>query len=247
MLKNNLIESLEKLFALGNNHDTTRLLEIRREFINFLKEDDQLLIPHADENIVLAKDAVAFIDAQILDATTSNKTEAGNHLKPFFERLMNSEEWSYYELRTLGGSLSLTSNVEQSISLANKAVMVLMNFNTPHSGIWSGVIAFHVLSRILYAKFFEDDITIDLDEAFGQWFVKLKHQVPDNPELQMYLEIAEVKQAIFKKDNQAIMLLMREFEEKYDKEVVRVVTSEVDYYVASKKYNPKFHEILKNN
>ena len=237
MLKPKLIKILEKLFALGGNHDTERLLEFRDEFLGFLKEDDQILMPHNNENIVIAKDAIHFIDALNAYATTTNRVEAGSYVKHFFDRLIGSEKWNYYEIKFLIGVLSLTSDVKQALSLANKAIQALMDFGAdPRFQLLSGLIAYHTISRVLYAKFFENNHDIDLEDTFSQWLLKLKHQAIAEPELRIHFDVAEIKRAILMKDMQEINRLMQDFEKNYDEKIVKVISNEVNFYIASKGY-----------
>jgi hypothetical protein len=243
MLKAELIKILEKLFALGGNHDTTRLLEMRDDFLDFLREEDQLFMSHSHKNITLAKDAVYFIDAHNTYAITTSRVEAGRQMKHIFERLINAQKWNYYELKFLIGSLHFTDSVKHSLLLANKSLEILRDFKAdPRSDYLAGLVAFNTISRILHAKFFDDHHGVNLEEAFAQWFFKLELQIPNNDELQMHFKIAEIKQAVFRQNIQAINQHMKEFETNYDEKMLKLITSEVNFYISSKRYNLLYRE-----
>lgn len=241
MLKVQVLEILEKLFALGGNHDTARLLELRNEFLNFLRREEQLFMSRDDESIVIAKDSIRFIDALNAYATTSSIIEASNHVQIFFERLANSEKWNYYEINLLIGSLGYTKDIKQTLTLANKAIEVLMDYTADtRSKYLSGSIAFNTISRILYTKFFDDELGIDLEKELNQWLLKLKLQVLNENKLKIPYEVAQIKQAVFNKDRILIIERMNDFEKKYDENIFKVVSREIDSYIISDRYSPFF-------
>lgn len=245
MLKAELIKILEKLFTLSGNHDVTRLLELRDEFLNFLREEKQLFMDHDDVNIMNTMDAIHFIDALNIYASTTNRAEASTYVQPLFRRLLETEEWNYYELRFLIGALSYTVDVNQALSLADKAIEILMNFRADNRfKLLSGLVAYHTLSRILYAKFFEDNHNVNLENLFEQWFSKLKWQLLDEPKLKVHFNVAEVKCAIFVKDSPKVSLLMQEFENNYDEKIVKAISNEINSYIASKGYSLQYSKAM---
>lgn len=243
-MKTQLIEILDKLIDLGDNHDRKPLMAIRHELLDFLKQDDHLLIPHTNESINTAVNAVHFVDAQV-NLATSDNIKAGKNLQPFLEHLNTAEKWNYYELRFLVGSLNLTATLKESLVLAGKACELLKDFasTTPPTDRISAVISFNLTQRILYTKFFEENNEIDLEDAFQQWFLKLQFLASENDKLQLLFNVVEIRQAVFNQDRQQIAQLMQQFEANYNEKEIEVMAGEVNLYMASERYNQLYQKI----
>lgn len=88
---------------------------------------------------------------------------------------MSAEKWTYYELTLLIGVLHFAGSSKQVLSLATKAIEILREFKAGNrSDFLAGLIAYHTISRILHAKFFDDNHDINLEEKFASWFLKLE-------------------------------------------------------------------------
>lgn len=235
-MKVQLIEILDKLMALGGNHDRIALMELRHQFLDFLREEEQLLSSHDDANKMTAINAIHFIDATMRHQV--NIVEPDKHLQSYFEHLMAAEKWNYYELRFLIGLLGLVNSMKQALLLANKACELLRDFKAvTRTDDLSIYIAANTISRIVQANFFDEDHGVDLEDELDQWFLKIKILVSENPQLQLYYDIVEIRQAVFRQDRQLIYQLMQAFETNYDEKVVETLEDEINYYIASEKYN----------
>jgi len=238
-----IIELLEELFAIGGNHDAMRTFEIRNKFLELLREEHHLLALEDNEDAVLAKDAIYFIDAHHIYATTTDRTEAYLRIQPIFERLMQADGWNYYEIKFVITSLSFTISLEQAIELGTKAVQRLLNFKVANDADYiEGVLACNMCSRILYAKYFDADVKLNLVEDFSLWLSKLKRLTEKESKLEVGLLATEIREAILNKNQEQIFKLLDKLESKYDKNVANTISNEINSYLVSKKYNPLLHK-----
>jgi len=53
MLKPRLIKVVEEVFAIGGNHNAAKDMELREKLLDFLREEDHLILPNDDENLML--------------------------------------------------------------------------------------------------------------------------------------------------------------------------------------------------
>jgi len=241
MLKPELIEMLEVLFAIGGNHDRLKSIAIKNRLLDFLKREELLLDGQNDGNINLANDAIRFIDASNVYAITTSRIEAGVHMQPFFERLIHLDNWNYYVINFLVSSLVFTENVEQALELSAKATQNIIKFrNVNNTDILEGYLASNVCSRILYAEFFDSDVKIDLAQEFRNWFSKLKRLVEKNNMLELISLVTQIKRALFYQVPEEIAKLCLEVDANYNEKIADMVKGEVSFYLASEKYKSKF-------
>jgi len=243
-MKSELIEILEELFAIGGNHDILKALELRRKLKVFLNHDEQLLGDQNSENVVIAKDAIRFIDANNTYANTSSVVEAGRHLNSFFDRLLNQEKWNRYELKIFIGSSHLTKDVEQAIRLGVEAIIKFVEFyDDSRTGVLEGLLSCNICSRILHAKYFDDvDEKYFLSSEFKKWFSRLRHLAQEHEELELSNLVTKVRYALFEKNDVWIIEHMQELEN-YDKKIVDLINREIHFYRTSKRYRyPNAHE-----
>lgn len=240
MLKPRLTKIVEEVFAIGGNHQPAKDMELREKLIDFLKEEDHLILSDDDENIRLAKDVIHFIDADRLLAKTMNNKEAYHHVKPFLERLLISDSWHYDELRLLISSINFTENIEQAINLAAKAEERIFEFKRFRStDILDGYLALNMCARILNAKYFDRDVKISLAPQFTYWLNKLKYLVESNKELELALLITKVRRDIFNRDESDIFTLCDDLIPRYDEKIGQMIRNEVDFYIEAGVFEKK--------
>ena len=239
MLKSELVERLEELFAIGGNHDTVKSIEMRHKFKGFLSQDEYLLGDHDrdNENVRIARDTIRFIDANNTYANTSCVVEASKHLNPFFDRLLQQEKWNYYELLFFVGSSHVTESVEQAIRLGLEAIIKSVEFyNKDRIGILEGHLSCNTCARILYAKYFDEDADKKyfLSGEFQNWFERLRRLARDHKELEVQSLVTKIRHALFERNETA--KYMKELEENHDKKIVDSIEREVQFYMTSNGY-----------
>ena len=242
MLKPRLTRVVEEVFAIGGNHDTAKDIELREKLLDFLREEDHVILPGDDPNLVLAKDMIRFIDADKIYADTSDGKLAHPHVKLFLERLMESDldKWHYYELKLLISTVNFTENIEQAIELASKADRRILQFKRVRlTEKLEGYLALNMCSRILSAKYF-DSANIDLvNSEFKFWFRKLEkltEEYPQENQLALIFLITKIREALFKGHSTDAHQLCEELESYHDEKIARMVNNEVHCYTTSKEY-----------
>jgi len=248
MLRPELIEMLEQLFAIGGNQDTIKYIKIRKKLVAFLKTEDFLVDYKPDENLLVARDAIHFIDANIIYAKSSNIMEAGNVLKPFFERLLQLDKWNFYELTFLISLIHFNESVEQALKLNSKATHAIRRFGASGNVVFlKSSLSCNMCCRLLSAKFFDKDINIDLiNMEFHKWYHELESLVRDNDKLALDFLVAKIRKAVFNTEVTEIDELLKELKKKY-KKVYDLIISEVDFYRQSLEFQELFLERLKYN
>jgi len=239
MIQLELAEILDKMFAIGGNHNTEKAFEIRNNLLDLHSIEDVLLKPY-DANIIMTKDAINFLDASAIHAQTTDTVRANAYMAPFFERLLQSDEWNYYEIKLLVSSMYLTESIEQALELCSKAVKRIVDFQIVDSmDILEGGLACNMCARLLYAKYFENNTKIDLANEFETQLHKLKQLEDANYKLVIPLRITKIRQAVFNQDQELIDELIEKLDEDYGdyNDITNIVKNGVHFYITSEKYN----------
>jgi len=241
MLKPELIEILEELFTIGGNYDRLKSIEVKNRLLDFIKAEELLLDCQNNVNTILANDAVSFIDANNVYAATTNRIEASIHIQPFFQRLIDLNDWNYYEIKFLVSSLIFTENVKQALDLGTLATLNLIKFrNINKTDILEGYLASNVCSRILYAKYFDNHVKVDLSEQFTDWFLKLKSLAEKNSVLELTFIATQIRQTLLYQILEETAELCRKVEGIYTEKIADMIKGEVSFYLRSERYKSKF-------
>jgi len=236
MLKPRLTKIVKEVFEISGNHDLDKDLELREKLLEFLREEDILLLPWNDENIILAKDVIHFIDAAKLYGEKTDSKQAYLHVQPFLERLIASDlnSWHYYDLEILISSIHFTENIGQSIALASKAEGKIFEFKrVRNTEALQGYLALNMCARILNAKYFDSDVTIDLSKQFRNWMDKLEDLVNENKDFELLLHVTRIRWDIFNRDDSKIHFLCDSLTTCFDEVIGQVIKNEVNFYIGS--------------
>lgn len=236
MIKPRLSRIIEELFATGGNHDIAKHMEIRGKLIEFLQEEDHVILSDDDKNIRLAKDVIHFIDAGRVYAKTTSSKEAYHHVKSFLKRMMETElnDWHYDELVIFISSLHMTESPEQAIGFASQANERIISFK--RLGVTDNLeaaLAGNMCTRLLNAKHFNEDVTIDLADKFGSYLIWIENLVEKNKNsefLKLVLHVSKIRYEIFRNDKSEIFALCDGLAQ-YDEKVKQMISSEVDFYL----------------
>jgi len=241
MLKPELIEILEELFTIGGNFDRLKSIELKNRLLDFIKAE-QLSLDYQDNgNTILSHDVISFIDANNVYAATTNRIEAGIHMQPFFERLINLNDWNYYEIKFLVSSLIFTENVKQALDLGTLATQNLIKFrNINKTDVLEGYLASNICSRILYAKYFDNNIEVDLSEQFDVWFLKLKNLAKKNSVLELTFIATQIRRTLLYQVPEETAELCRKVEVIYTEKIADMIKGEISFYLRSEKYKSNF-------
>ena len=247
MLEPKLIEILEEYFAIDHFQNPLALIAFRKRFIAFLRAEENLLAPVDDQNIVIAKDIIRLIDANNTYTTSSNRNAASAHLKPFFDRLLGCEKWGYYDLKALSEAIMFAPTAEFAVELGSKSIMPIVNIRLAGSSDKiQGDLAGSICSRLLYAKYFDDEVIVDLQDKFMTWFKKLERLAENNKELAIPYLYNQVRHALFYQNQEEIFRLCDEVKKDAVEQSANAVISTVGFYTSSQKYNAMLHEGVSN-
>jgi len=239
MLKPKITKIVNEFFVIGGNHDSDQFQLIRNQLLDVLREEEFLLSEHVDENVILAKDVIRYIDASSLYAEETNLRKAYTQIKPFFSRLVNSS-WNYYDIQLLAGSIEYTETATQAIELATKAQEYINIFKRVRStDALEALLAVNLCSRILIAKYFDDQVETSLVIEFQKGLKKLENLVKHNQELAMLLLITKIRQALLSEHDSRAQTLCEELEFQYDKQIGATIRNEVEFYQQQRKIKRK--------
>jgi len=241
MIDSELLELLEELFTIGGSHDISKSIEIRKKLKEFLIKDEYLLGNQSNENVITAKTAIRFIDANNVYANTSDVTKASMYLNGFFNNLISKKEnWTYYEAQFLIASCHLTQSVEQTVLLGNKAISSFVNFyDNDYLGIMEGILSCNICARILYAEYFEEGINSKeyLADEFKNWFTKLRLLAQKHHELELSNLVTKIRYSLFNKEKEWVDKYLEELENNYGPQIAKVINREVLYYTSTEQFN----------
>lgn len=227
------------MFAIGGTHDLNKFTEIRKKLIAFLQEEDHVILSDDEENIRWAKAAINYIDASIVYAEKTCSKAAYPYVKAFLLRMMATDlvDWYYDELRLFIGSIHFTNNIEQANEFFKQANEKCIQFKrlrpTPH--LEAALVA-NVSARILNAKHFDENVTVDLADTFASKFMWLEDLIEKNHDSQysqylaMLFQVMKVRQAIFNQDQKAAFVLCEGLAQ-YSEQLREAIYSEVDFYL----------------
>ena len=146
-------------------------------------------------------------------------------------------DWDYDELRLFISAMLFTESPEQSKEFAKKANDKYIQFKrlgpTDHL---EGALVCHVATRILDAKVFNEDVTIDLADAFESRYIWLESLVEKNKNskhlryLTMLLHVMKIRRNIFNNDRSEIFALCDALTQ-YSEELSEMIQREVDFYL----------------
>ena len=146
-------------------------------------------------------------------------------------------DWDYDELKLFIGAIHLTESVEQTIELATQANEKCIQFKrlrpTDHL---EGALLTNLCARILNAKHFNENVTIDLADVFDSRFIWLEGLVEKNKHSQyiQYLEmlfyVMKIRRAIFNANVKEAFILCDGLTQ-YDEQFSEMIRSEVDFYL----------------
>jgi len=239
MIKPRLMRLAEEMFTLAGNHDLSKYLVVRGRLIEFLQEEDHVILPEDEENKRWAKDLIHFIDASITYAKKTSSKEAYPYIKSFLKRMMATDldDWDFDELRLFISSINFTESVEQAMELANQANEKSIQFKrlrlTDHL---EGALLTNLCARILNAKHFNEDVTIDLADVFDSRFIWLEGLVEKNKQSQyaqyfeMIFYVMKIRRAIFNANKKEAFILCDGLTQ-YDEQFSEMIRSEVDFYL----------------
>jgi len=243
MLKPKLMRIVEEVLEMGGSHDPAKDIELRGRFLDFLREKDHLILHSNNINLVIARDMIHFLDANKIFAETTNGKKSYPHAKSFLERLMVSDfnEWHYYELKLLSSSIHFTENIEQAMELASKAEKRILQFKGIRlTELMEGALASNMCARLLYAKYFDSDVNIDLvTSEFKIWFRKIEKLTEEdqrNSQLSLLLLVTRIREALFEGYSTGAYQLCEELESYPDPKITKLINDEVHFYTTSEEY-----------
>ena len=242
MLEPRLIEILESFFEIEDVHIPANLIRVRKKLLEFLRIEENILAPVTDENLLTAKDLVRLIDAYNIYTTTSDRMASSDCLGPLFDRLLTYDDWGYYDLLLLSDALMFAPTAEFAIELGAKSIMPLVNVRlAASSDIIQAKIASSICSRLLYAKYFDETVTVDLEEKFMTWFKKLERLTENNQVLARSYLHNQVRHALFYQNQEEIFRLCDAVKADTREQNANSVISTVSFYTSSPKYNAMLH------
>lgn len=234
MLKPRLLRIIEEVFESGWNHDPECDQAVRNKLIDFLREEDHLLLPFDEENLMLARNAIRFMDADRIYAKTTKSKEAYIHAKALLDHLMvlEASDWNHYELNFAISSVHFTETMEQSIELAEKARKSIVQFKLKkNTDMLEGYLALNMCARILNAKYFDKHHPIELLSEFKRGLNSLEYLADLNSDLELPLLITKIRWKIFNRDESDIFTLCEQLLPHYDERIGKMIRSEVDFYL----------------
>jgi len=230
---------LDTLFQLGGNHSKDKTIYVRDKLLDFLRREE-VLLNTSGENFLIARDAVHFIDANNIYSQTTDVNQATVLLQPFFERLLTTgEKWNYYDLKLLSSAIALSQDLEQARNLASKSMERIPDFRINQCvDVLEGGLACNICSRLLYAKYIENDQDEEIINEFEMWFRKLEHLEDKQYKLTFPLDVTKIRWAILNQNAKEIAKLIGdiEYSEDYPDEAIAVVLSEARFYLNSEIY-----------
>lgn len=243
MLEPMLIEILEDYFAIEDTYVPANLIPIRKRFLEFLRAEENLLAPVDNKNVVIAKDTIRLIDAHNIYTTTSDRIASSWQIQPFFDRLLTYDDWSYYELKILADAIMFAPTASLGVQLGAKSILPIVAVRLAGSSdLIQGRLAGNLCSRLLYAKYFEDDNTIDIEDKFLTWFKKLERLAENNKTLALAYLQNQVRHALFFQHQEEIFRLCELVKTELHEQKANAFISTVSFYTAAKKYNAMLYE-----
>lgn len=233
MIKSRLTNIIDEFFAIGANHDLSADRVCRAKILEFLREEDNLLLPWDDENLVLGKDVIHYIDASNVFAQTTEREKAYYILKPFLDRMLETEsdQWHFYHLNLLSASFCFTATLKDAQILEKKALHRISQFKRLRdTKAVEAVMACQLTLRILDAQTFDQDDKIDFERYFKQQLRRLKGIADADQAYEFYFKIGQIRWEIFNGHPKPARKLCDELETNTDKMMVQLLRKEIETY-----------------
>lgn len=168
-IKPELIPLLEELVNVGANYKTDELLAIRKKFLNYLIEEERILdvLDNLDDYCYV-RDAINFIDANIILHRTGSPQQANVFAQPVLNRLKklrssNRKEnrWIYYDIVFLAGLCMSAVDMYQLMEMYDHARLKLGELN---DNLLMAKLMNNYLTRLLHALFFDFEKGIEVED-----------------------------------------------------------------------------------
>jgi len=222
---------VDEFLAIGGNHDLEEYDKYRNKMLDFLREEDHLILPPDDKNLVLARDVIFFIDASKIYALETNSKEAYPPAKPFLERMLASDfnDWHYYDLALLISSINFTESFEQARQLASKAEKQILQFKRVRTtGSLQAALACNMCARILNAKYLDRDEPATFH--FENWMGKLKLLANDDKDFELLWLVAQLRWNIYNIETKQMKATRDHIVSRFDEKIGIRIKNEVDFY-----------------
>jgi len=232
-----LIELLENLFAIGGNHQQNRLIKLKEEFLDYLRDNAMDLFVNPN-NHILARDSVLFIDAVNMRATTNDRQKAYSIAKPILDRFAVLKEWNFYEIKLFIGLCSYTSHFQEALAHTIHANLQLAKFKRePRYMHTLAILHYNLMGRLLEAKYFDklpDDEQKVLKNVFSRFMGESLLLCESKP---YFKQVLLLRNALFEQDalaiNKACSKLVGLVS---DETTLDMILNDVNFYVDSDEY-----------
>jgi len=234
-------ELLDELFTIGGNFkpDESKIVKIKLQ--EYFKNN---------ENDLQVRDALIILKTFEADYNYNDLKTCCELSIPIFERLSNTSEWSFYDIRILTYVVHYADTYIQSHALATKALKLLENHTHEKRYVFIKMgILINMTSRLLRAKFYEKD-TQEADENISDLFssyIDLIMPLCIGEDFIPHNAFAKVRKGLFYGDTDLINNTFKFLKEKGRHELYKVLQDELreyKYYVDLDKVSKKQFRII---
>ena len=178
MVKPELIPLLEELVNIGANYKIEELLAIRKRFFNYLSEEGRMLrVFDNPEEYVHARDAINFIDANLILHRTGSPEQANVFSQSVLDRLetlraSNRKEnrWTYYDIVFYTGLCISAVDMKQLVLMHDHARLKLEELGDP---LLMAKLMTNYSTRLLIALFWDFEKDSETDSLEDQNLEKM--------------------------------------------------------------------------
>ena len=218
-------ELLNELFLIRDNFNPDENKKVKDKLLKYAKNN---------ENDLQIRDALIILETFEIEHNYDDHKTCYKLSIPIFERLKNTHEWDFYDIRILTCVVHYAETASQAHNIATEALEKLENYS--HEQRYTIIklsILLNMTMRLLRARFSDRDSKEkykNLEDVFSMYIDSILLLCDKRKKLILYKAIATVRKGLFYEDaatmNQAFKLLS----DKKQYESYKILQDEVKAY-----------------
>ena len=241
MLKHQL---LDEMFAMGGNHDIDKINTMKDKLSHYLE---------VNGSDVQIEDGFRVLEAHAIEFQGNNSEISREISKPIFDRLSNTAEWDFYDIRLLTAVVGYSYASEQTYKLAEIALEELEDYSHEERYIFIKLaIRMNTVHRLLRAKYFDSDNLIPSNELatrFSNYF-DAAMAICEEGEFPIHKAVLKIRKGLFYQDKSLSNRGFRQLIKTGEKEIYRMMlesAQEYDFLAGMGISKNQFNEVVGAN
>ena len=151
-------------------------------------------------------DALRVLDTFLIEAKDNDFEKCCEIAKPIFDRLSNTNNWDFYDIRILNRVLDYAETYSHTYELSTIVLDKLQEYQNEEDcetiKVW---VYLNTMLRMVREKYFKSDDLVtseELNEQFSAYFNAVMEMSKDEPDFKLHREVARIRRGLFYHDDE---------------------------------------------